>query len=236
MQQKNSWKLALKAAFPHTLPIMAGFIFLGLTYGLYMHELGFGFVYPMLMAMFIYGGSLEFVAATMLLSGFAPVQTLIMALIIQARHIFYGLAMLEKYKNMGPKKFYLIFGLCDETFSINSSVEIPEGVDKGQFMFFVTLLDQIYWVVSAALGGLFGNVIPIGLDGLDFVMTAMFTVIFLDGFLKEKKHYSSVIGVLSSAVCLLLFGRDNFMIPSMLCILLLLTAMRRPIEKGAEEQ
>lgn len=236
MQQKNSWKEALKAAFPHTLPIMAGFIFLGLTYGLYMHELGFGFVYPMLMAMFIYGGSLEFVAATMLLSGFAPVQTLIMALIIQARHIFYGLAMLDKYKNMGPKKFYLIFGLCDETFSINSSAEIPEGVDKGQFMFCVTLLNQIYWVVSAALGGLFGNIIPIGLDGLDFVMTAMFTVIFLDGFLKEKKHYSSVIGVLSSAVCLLLFGSDNFMIPSMLCILLLLTALRKPIEKGAEEQ
>lgn len=235
MRQSSARRAALRAAFPHTLPIMAGFLFLGFTYGLYMHELGFGFVYPMLMALFIYGGSLEFVAATMLLSGFAPVQTLIMALMIQARHIFYGLVMLDKYKNTGAKKFYLIFGLCDETFSINSSAEIPEDVDKGPFMFFVTLLDQVYWVVSAALGGLFGSVISIDLEGLDFVMTAMFTVIFLDSFLKEKKHYSSVIGVLASAACLLLFGRDSFLIPSMICILILLTAFRKPIEKGAEE-
>lgn len=200
-----------------------------------MHSLGFGFLYPTLMALCIYGGSLEFVAASMLLSGFAPVQTLIMALIIQARHLFYGLAMLDKYKNMGQKKFYLIFGLCDETFSVNSSAEIPEGVDKGWFMFFVTLLNQIYWVVSAALGGLFGSMISFDLQGMDFVMTAMFTVIFLDQLLKEKKHYSSAIGVVCTAACLLIFGRDSFMIPSMLCILVLLTALRRPIEKGANE-
>lgn len=235
MRQLSARKAALKAAFPHTLPIMAGFLFLGFTYGLYMHSLGFGFLYPTLMALFIYGGSLEFVAASMLLSGFAPVQTLVIALIIQARHLFYGLAMLDKYKNMGRKKFYLIFGLCDETFSVNSSAEIPEGVDKGLFMFFVTLLNQLYWVVSAALGGLFGSVISLDLEGMDFVMTAMFTVIFLDQLLKEKQHYSSAIGVICTAVCLLIFGRDSFMIPSMLCILVLLTALRRPIEKGADE-
>lgn len=131
---------ALKAAFPHTLPILAGFWFLGMAYGIYMSTAGFSFVYPMCMSLLIYGGSLEFVAVEMLLSLFAPVQTFIMAVLIQARHLFYGLSMLEKFKGLGWKKFYLIFGMCDETFSINYTVQIPEGVDRGWFMFFVALL------------------------------------------------------------------------------------------------
>ena len=177
---------ALKAAFPYTIPIMTGFCFLGLAYGIYMHILGFNFLYPMLMAALIFGGSLEFIAATMLLSPFAPLQTFIVALIIQARHIFYGLAMLEKYKGLGWKRHYLIFGLCDETFAINYSAQIPDDVDRGWFYFFVTLLNQCYWVISAAMGGLLGNVIAFDTQGLGFVMTAMFVVIFLEQFLNER--------------------------------------------------
>lgn len=126
---------ALKTAFPYTLPIFAGFWFLGLAYGIYMNASGFSFVYPMLMSLLIYGGSLEFVAVEMLLSPFAPLQVLIMTLLIQARHLFYGLSMLEKFKGLGWKKYYLIFGMCDETFSINYTARIPEDVDKGWFMF-----------------------------------------------------------------------------------------------------
>ena len=133
---------AFKAAFPYTIPIFAGFWFLGLAYGIYMNASGFSFVYPMLMSLLIFSGSLEFVAVEMLLSPFAPLQVLIMTLLIQARHLFYGISMLDKYKGMGWKKFYLIFGMCDETFSINYTAKIPPDVDRGWFMFFVTLLNH----------------------------------------------------------------------------------------------
>lgn len=223
---------AFSAAFPHTIPILAGFLFLGISYGLYATAAGFAFWYPILMAVVIFGGSLEFVAVEMLLGIFAPMQTLIMALMIQARHLFYGISMLEKYKGTGWKKVYLIYGMCDESFSINCSADIPEDVDKGWFMFFVTLLNQLYWVAGTAVGAVLGSLITFDLDGLEFVMTAMFVVIFLDQWLKEKKHYTGVIGVASAAVCLLIFGADSFMIPTMLCILVLLTVFRKPIEKA----
>lgn len=223
---------ALKAAFPYTIPILTGFWFLGLAYGIYMNVSGFSFLYPMLMSLTIFGGSLEFVAVTMLLAPFAPVQTFIMTLIIQARHLFYGIAMLDKFKDVGWKKFYLIFGMCDETFSINCSTEIPEGVDKGWFMFFVTLLNQFYWVSAATTGGIVGSLLKFDTTGLDFVMTAMFVVIFLEQWLKEKKHYTALIGLFSTIICRIAFGADNFMIPTMLCMLVLLAAFQKPIEKA----
>ena len=206
---------AMKAAFPYTIPIFAGFWFLGITYGVYMQVSGFSFWYPMLMSLTIFGGSLEFVAVSMLLSAFAPVQTLVVALMLQARHLFYGIAMLDKFKGTGWKKVYLIFGMCDESFSINCSAEIPAGIDKGWFMFFVTLFNQIYWVTGATLGGLLGALIPFNTEGLDFAMTTMFVVIFLDQWRKENGHAASLIGLGASLVCLLIFGADNFLLPAM---------------------
>ena len=232
MEKKKMRRRALSAAFPYTIPIFAGFWFLGFAYGIYMNVSGFSAWYPMFMSMLIFGGSLEFVAVTMLLSSFAPLQTLIMTLMIQARHLFYGLSMLDKFKGTGWKKPYLIFGMCDETFSINYTAKIPEDVDKGWFMFFVTLLNQIYWVSGATLGGILGSLLSFDTEGLDFVMTAMFVVIFLEQWLKEKKHYTALIGVLCSAGCLLLFGAESFMIPTMACILCFLTVFRKPIEKA----
>ena len=223
---------ALRLAFPHTLPILAGFLFLGMSYGILMNVNGFSFLYPLLMSIVIFGGSLEFVCASLLLGAFAPLQTLLMALMIQARHLFYGISMLEKYKGMGAKKAYLIYGLCDESFSINVSANFPEDADKGLCMFFVTLLNHLYWITGATLGGLLGEVVSFNTEGLDFVMTAMFIVIFLEQWLKEKKHYTALIGVISSVLCLLIFGRDSFLIPTMLCMLLLLAFFRKPIEKA----
>jgi 4-azaleucine resistance transporter AzlC len=224
-------KKALKAAFPYTIPIFAGFWFLGLAYGIYMNVSGFSFVYPMIMSLIIFGGSLEFVAVEMLLSPFAPVQVLIMTLLIQARHLFYGISMLDKFKGMGWKKFYLIFGMCDETFSINYTAKIPEDVDRGWFMFFVTLLNQFYWVSGATLGGLLGSLIHFDTEGLSFVMTAMFVVIFMEQWMKEKHHISAYIGLGAAAACLLIFGADSFMIPTMLLIIVLLAVLQKPLEK-----
>ncbi len=223
---------ALKTAFPHTIPILAGFCFLGLAYGIYMNVSGFSFWYPMLMRLTIFGGSLEFVAVTMLLAPFAPLQTLLMTLIIQARHLFYGISMLDKFKGLGWKKVYLIFGMCDESFSINYTAEIPEDVDRGWFMFFVTLLDQFYWFSSATIGGLVGSLLRFNTTGLDFVMTAMFVVIFMEQWLKEKKHDTSLIGLAGTLVCRLGFGVDRFMIPAMICIVIGLTLFQKPIEKA----
>ncbi len=221
---------ALQAAFPYTIPIFAGFWFLGLAYGIYMNVSGFSFVYPMLMSLTIFGGSLEFVAVEMLLSPYAPVQVIIMALLIQARHLFYGISMLDKFRGIGWKKFYLIFGMCDETFSINYTADIPEDVDRGWFMFFVTLLNHFYWFSGSTIGGLAGSLLKFNTDGISFVMTSLFVVIFLEQWLKEKNHISAYIGISVSVVCLLIFGADSFMIPTMVIIVTLLAAFKKPLE------
>lgn len=222
---------ALKVAFPQTIPIFTGFWFLGMAYGIYMNASGFSFVYPLCMSLLIYGGSLEFVAVEMLLSPFAPLQTFIMALLIQARHLFYGLSMLDKFKGLGWKKYYLIFGMCDETFSINCSADIPEDVDRGWFYFWVTLLNQFYWSAAATTGGIVGSLLKIDTSGISFVMTAMFVVIFLEQWLKEKEHSASMIGLTVSVLCLIVFGPDSFMVPTMVLIVRLLTLLRKPLEK-----
>lgn len=233
MQKKTEMmKKAFKAAFPYTIPIFAGFWFLGMTYGIYMNVSGFSFWYPMLMSLTIFAGSMEFVAVNLLLGAFNPLQALAMTLMINARHLFYGISMLDKYRGTGWKKFYLIFGMCDESFSINYTAEIPEDTDRGWFMFFVTLLNQFYWFFGATLGGIFGSLIHFSTEGLDFVMTAMFVVIFLEQWLKEKNHVSAVMGILLSLLCLIAFGADHFMIPAMLAIFASLTLTRGRLEGG----
>lgn len=224
-------KKAFLCAFPYTVPIFAGFLFLGLTYGIYMRVSGFSFWYPMLMSLTIYGGSLEFVAVSMLLAPYAPIQTLIMSVMIQARHLFYGISMLDKFRGLGWKKPYLIFGMCDETFSINCTAQIPDSIDRGWFYFFVTLLNHLYWFAGATLGGLLGSLIHFNTEGLEFVMASMFVVIFLEQWGREKRHISAYIGLAASVLCLLVFGADSFLIPTMICITAFLTFLRCPIER-----
>lgn len=207
-----------------------------MTYGIYMNASGFSFWYPMLMSLTIFAGSIEFVTVNLLLGAFHPVQALAMALMINARHLFYGISMLEKYQGAGLKKFYLIFGMCDESFSINYAAEIPEDVDRSWFMFFVTLYNHIYWVTGATLGGIFGSLIHFSTEGLDFVMTAMFVVIFMEQWIKEKSHTCSILGLLLSLICLIIFGPDRFIIPAMLMLLAMLTFLRAPLTRGGENQ
>ena len=233
MQNKRKvLKKALYAAFPNTIPILAGFLFLGMTYGIYMNVSGFSFWYPCLMSLTIFAGSVEFVAVNLLLGAFHPIQALAMTLMLNARHLFYGISMLDRFRGLGLKKIYLIFGMCDETFSINYTAEIPPDVDRGWFMFFVTLLNHLYWFAGATLGGIFGSFITFNTEGLDFVMTAMFVVIFLEQWLKEKRHESSLLGIGLSVLSLIAFGADGFLIPAMLSILAVLTLLRRPLEKA----
>ncbi len=230
-QKGVAWR-AFQEAFPYTLPIFAGFWFVAFSYGIYMNSAGFNFLYPTIMSAFIFGGSLEFVTVAMLLSPFAPLQTLMVAVMVQARHLFYGISMLEKYDGMGWKKPFLMYWLCDETFALNYTVTIPKDVDRGWFMLWVSVLNYSYWVSGAAVGGMLGSLVTFDTKGLGFVMTAMFTVIFLEQFLKEKKHYTACIGFAAAAACLLVFGAQSFMLPAMISILAVLTVFRKQLEKA----
>lgn len=231
MDRKSKIKRAFATAFPCTIPIMTGFLFLGAAYGIYARGAGLPAAVPIIMAAVVFAGSMEFVAVDMMTAAavFDPLGALLMAVMVNARHLFYGISMLDKYKNTGKKRWYLIFGMCDESFSINCTADIPEDIDKELFYFFVTLLNQIYWISGTAIGTLAGTFFNI--EGLDFVMTALLTVLFVDNLLKEKSHAGSVVGVCAAVLCLIIFGGNSFIIPAMLLILLALTILRKPIEE-----
>ena len=216
---------AFKAAFPLTLPICVGFLVLGMSYGFLMKSSGFATVWTLCMSLFIFAGSMEFVAMNLLLAAFNPLYSLILTLMVNARHLFYGISMLGTYRGMGWKKPYLVFGLCDETFSINCTTKVPEGIDRGWFYFFVTMLNQCYWVTGAVTGSLIGNILSFNTEGLDFVMTALFTVMFVNQWEEKKDHRPALAGVAASLVCLLLFGADRFLIPAMALIVIIFALM-----------
>ena len=221
---------ALRAAFPHTIPILAGFVVLGISFGFLMRASGYPAWLPMLMSLAIYAGSMQFVTVELLAAAFHPVQALLMTLMVNARHLFYGISMLEKYRGLGAKRPYLIFGLTDETFSVNYAAEIPADVDRGWFMFFVTLLNHLYWFAGTAVGSLLGSVIRFNVEGLDFAMTALFVVILTEQVQKKENRLSAAVGLGVSLLCLLLFGAGDFVIPAMLGILGVLLLLRRPME------
>ncbi|HHF3533470.1 TPA: azaleucine resistance protein AzlC [Haemophilus influenzae] len=223
-QQPNPITEAAKAAFPYSVPMIAGFLFLGIAYGIYMKALGFGFLYPTLMALLIYAGSVEFIAAGALIAPFSPISVLLITLMISARQIFYGISMLEKYGiHIGKKRWYLITTLVDESFSLNYMAKIPPHLDKGWYMFFVSLYLHIYWVLGAVMGNLFGTVLPFNLKGVEFSMTALFLVIFAENWLKEKSHESSLLGLGIAFAFLLIIGKEYFLIPTLISIWLILT-------------
>ena len=226
---------AFKAALPHTLPIAVGFLFLGMSYGFLMRSKGFSVLYPMLMSFFIFAGSMEFITVNLLLSAFNPLYAFFLTLMVNARHLFYGISMLDKYKNVGWKKLYLIYGMCDESFSINCTVTPPPDVDRGWFMFFVTLLNQIYWVSGATLGALLGYVIQFDTTGIEFVMTALFIVMFINQWEETTDHRPALVGLGCSFLCLLIFGSKNFILPAMALIILCFTLGKKKEEKENEE-
>ena len=222
--------MTAKYAFKQSVPIMAGYIVLGMGFGVLLESKGYGVLWAIAMSVFIYAGSMQYVAINLITGGASLIAAALMTLMVNARHLFYGISMLEKFKGTGWKKFFLIFGMCDETFSVNYTAKIPEGVDKGWFMLWVTFLNQFYWVSAATTGGLIGSLLKFDTTGISFVMTAMFVVIFLEQWLKEKNHVSSLMGIAVSVLCLICFGADSFMLPTMAAIVLLLTLSRKKLE------
>ncbi|NLN88346.1 MAG: branched-chain amino acid ABC transporter permease [Syntrophomonadaceae bacterium] len=228
MREKST---ALKTAFPHTIPVLTGFTFLGIAYGILMNSKGYGVGWTALISLLAFAGSAQYATIGFLTTVFNPIAALLLTLIVNARHIFYGISFLDKYKDTGKFKPYLIFGLCDETFAIVGSSDPPEGVDRNWYYFFITLLNHIYWVLGSALGALLGYMVSFNTKGLDFVLTALFVVIFLGQWKTSKNHASAVIGVICSVVCLGIFGPNDFIIPSMVAILAVLTIFRNKLSK-----
>jgi 4-azaleucine resistance transporter AzlC len=228
----NNKVKALKAAFPHTIPIFTGFIFIGIAYGVLMESKGYGFLWSLFFSMVVFAGSSQYVAITFLTSAFNPVYALLMSLMINARHLFYGISLIDKFKDAGKLKPFLIYGMCDETFSVVCSAEPPEDVDKNWFMFFITLLNYSYWALGSMLGGIIGSMVTFNTKGLDFVLTALFVVIFIGQWKSQKDHRPALTGVICSLICLIAFGPNNFIIPSMIAMLSVLTILKKQKDKN----
>ena len=220
---------ALRAAFPATIPVLTGYLCIGMAYGLLMANAGYGVFWALLLSLLCYAGSMEFVAVSLLTAGVDPVQALLMALMINARHAFYGLSMLEKYRGTGWARPFLIFSLTDETFSLVSTLEPPDGVTRRDFYFWISLLDYLYWQVGSVLGALIGGMLPSDTTGLDFALTALFIVLFLEQWRKRENRPAALIGLGCTAVSLAVVGADRLVIPAMVLILAVLLGGRNKL-------
>ena len=222
---------AFKLALPQTIPVLAGFLLLGLAYGLLMSANGYNFIWSTLTSLFVFAGAGQYLLITLFASSFNPLYAFIIIFFINFRYVFYGLSMLEKYKGIGKMKPFLIHALCDETFATNSTFTIPNDIDKNWFYFFVTLLNYLYWAVGTLIGGLIGEVIVINIIGLDFVLTALFVVIFVDQWLKTKNHKPALLGVGVGLISLLVFGGDYFIIPALFIVVFILIFFKDKLAK-----
>ena len=226
-KEKINMKKTVGAAFVSSLPILAGYIMLGMGFGILLSEQGYGPLWALFMSITMYAGSMQYVAVDLLASGATLINTAIMTLMVNARHIFYGISMVDKYRGAGKKKLYMVFGLTDENYSLLCEAKVPEDVDRHTYGFFVTLFDHFYWITGCVLGAVMGTVLPFEFKGVEFVLTALFVAIFTDQWLSTKDHVPALIGVISTALCLFIFGNENFLIPAMITITIALTVLRR---------
>lgn len=228
----NHKTAALKAAFPFTIPVLTGYLVLGAAYGILMNSKGFSLLWIILASVFVYAGSMQFVSVALLATGFNPLGAFLMTIAVNARHLFYGISMLHQYHGTGRWKPYLIFSLTDESFSILCSAKVPKEVDKNLFYLYISLLNHIYWIAGSIVGGILGSVIHINTKGIDFVLTALFVVILIDQWKSTTNHLPVLLGIASAVLCRLIFGASDFIIPSMISILLFVTILRKPMERG----
>lgn len=211
-----------KIAFLSSLPVMAGYIVLGTGFGILLSSKGYSPLWTLAMSVFIYAGSMQYLAVDLLAGGAGLITAALTALMVNARHLFYGISMIDKYKHTGKFKPYLIFALTDETYSLNCG-RAPEGVtDSPVYYFLVSLFNQCYWVIGSMLGAALGFVIPFNTEGIDFALTALFVTVFVEQWLSTRDHIPALIGVFSSVLCLIFFGAGNFLIPAMVLITALL--------------
>lgn len=222
MNRKN-----VKTVFMDTLPVLTGYLFLGIGFGVLMNESGYGFLWAFGMGIFVFAGSAQYLAVSLLTSGASLISTAVATLLLNARHLFYGISMINTYKGSGRKKPYLIFALTDETYSLVTHNQPPEGLNHHSYSFLVSLFDHIYWIIGCSLGHLAGSYLPINFEGVEFVLTALFVTMFVEQWLTHKNHLPAIIGVAVTSLCLVLFGKEIFLIPSMVLIAIALTILQK---------
>ena len=220
-------KSAVRTAFVDTLPVMAGYVFLGFGFGILLIQSGYGPLWAFAMSLFIYAGSMQYLTVSLLTGGAGLLTAALTTVVVNARHLFYGISMVDAYKGAGKKKPYMIFALTDETYSLVSQNQVPEGISRHGYCFLVSLFDHIYWVAGTVLGSLTGKLLPINYEGIEFALTALFVTIFVEQWLSTKDHRPALIGVAATVLCFAVFGRDVFLIPSMVIIAIGLTTMRK---------
>ena len=231
LKNKSTYKTAYKAAFPHTIPVMTGYLFIGIAFGVMFADKGYNFLWAGLMSLLVYAGSGQYLAVNFFVPSVSLWQVIFLTFMVNVRHIFYGLSLLDKFKVSGKKKPYMIFSLTDETYSLYFLTKTPPDVDEGKFLFALSTLNQSYWVVGSMIGALAGTLIPFNSKGIDFAMTALFIVIFVEQWFEKKNRFPAIVGVIASGICLLIFGKDSFILPSMIVIMLILLSNHRIEEK-----
>lgn len=214
-------KNEIRTAFLDTLPVMTGYVFLGFGFGILMYQSGYGLLWSFAMSFFIYAGSMQYMAVSLLTGGASLLTTALTTIVVNARHLFYGISMVDAYKGAGKKKPYMIFALTDETYSL-----VSQGARSLGYCFLVSLFDHIWWVSGTVLGAVAGSLIPINYEGIEFVLTALFVTIFVEQWLSAKNHIPALVGLGATALCLFVFGKDVFLIPSMVLIAASLILLR----------
>ncbi len=230
----TGYKKAFRKAFPYTIPVLTGYLFIGIAFGVMYAEKGYSFLWAILMSLLVYAGSGQYLAVNFFVPGFSFLQVIFLTFMVNVRHIFYGISLLEKFNKMGKKRWYMIFGLTDETYSLLCTTNVPEDVEEDKFLFAISIMNQSYWVLGSAIGAIAGTVLPINSEGIDFAMTALFVVIFVEQWMDRKNRIPEMIGVVVAIVALTIFGASSFVLPAMLAIVALLFIGRKKLDKEDE--
>ncbi|MBE6680110.1 MAG: branched-chain amino acid transporter AzlC [Ruminococcaceae bacterium] len=222
-------KNEIKRALRDTIPVLSGYMVLGMGFGIVMHSNGFGVWWTLAMSALIYAGSMQYLAVDLLAGGASLISAAIATLMVNARHIFYGISMVDRYKGTGARKPYLIFALTDETYSL-----VCSGEKSKRYYLFVSVFDHIYWICGSVIGSLLGQIIPFSTEGIDFALTALFVTVFVEQWKNTKDHIPAMVGVCASVLCLVLFGKDDFLIPAMVLITAALSVLK--VVRGEAEE
>lgn len=231
----SNYRSAFKRAFPYTIPVLTGYLFIGIAFGVMYAEKGYSFLWAMLMSLLVYAGSGQYLAVNFFVPGYSLVQVVFLTLMINVRHVFYGISLLDKFNNMGKRKWYMIFGLTDETYSLLCTTKVPKDVEEDKFLFAISIMNQSYWILGSVIGALAGTWIPFNSEGIDFAMTALFVVIFIEQWMEARNRVPGFIGIGCALLCLQIFGQDSFVLPTMLLVIAVLFIVRKRLEGQVEE-
>lgn len=227
----GEYKKAMRRAFPYTVPVLAGYLFIGAAFGVMFADQGYNVLWAVLMSVVVYAGSGQYLATNFFVPGISILQAVFLTLMVNIRHVFYGLSLVDRYNRFGRKRWYLIFGMTDETYSLICTTGVPDDVDEEKFLLSITLLNQLYWIVGTAIGSLTATVIAFDSTGIEFAMTALFIVMFMELWYMRSNRPAELIGMLSAVLCLALFGASNFVLPTMVLMVAVILLGRKKLDR-----